>query len=393
MPATPTEETSAPGESLLRPDEGADESICQGHMAAGPEERPPAERARPAPPDHASRARPAPADQGPGEPSSEPVGGRARASGGRGGGPAPGKPAGGAVARRRGPADPVRSVMHRHHDLIATSVDAWEIAAGLEARGVTDGDARRLRHRDVFGLADELFARVPRTVRPAAPGPPEREPTGLGAKEAVLHLLPGLATALAAALHLPGPAAVAVLALTAWPALRTGPLRTDRGAVAAGCALILLALARCGPHPVGTATLAALALTLLPAAYLARWFAGSARAQLAPSHGLADFTDAVRPRLAAALAAYAATLLVLLAAVGAFRGSALGVLLFTARLLAAHGGTRTAVRVLFAACAATALCLAVLPPGPAEAVACGGAAVALAVHTLRVLPRAAAHRT
>ena len=209
----------------------------------------------------------------------------------------------------------------------------------------------------------------------------------------MLHLLPGLATTLAAALRLPGPAAVAVLVLTAWPALRTGPLRTGRGAAFALGTTALLALARCGPHPVGTATLAVLALTLLPAAYLAHWFALSARAQLAPSHGLADFADAVRPRLAAALAAYAATLLVLLAVLGDLRGTALGVLLFAARLLAVRGRTRAAGHGLAAACAAQAAGLAVLPAGPARALACGGAAVALAVHALCVLPRAAAHRT
>lgn len=301
------------------------------------------------------------------------------------------KPPGGAP-RRRGPADPVKSVMHRHHDLIATAADPWEVAAGLEARGVTDGDARRLRHRDVFGLAEELFARVPRVMRPSTPGPAARERTRLGRRDAVLHLLPGLAAVCAAAVHLPGPAALALVVLTAWPALRGGPLRVRRGAARSACVLLLLALARCGPHPVGNGTLAALALTLLPAAYLAGWFADSARAQLAPSHGLADFADAVRPRLAAALAAYAAVLLVLLAVLGTFRGCALGLLLFTARLLAVHGGTRTAAAGLAAACAAQALCLAVLPPGPAEAAACGGAAIALAAHALRLLPSASAHR-
>jgi hypothetical protein len=302
-----------------------------------------------------------------------------------------GRPPGG-LPRRRGPADPVKSVLHRHHDLIATAADPWEIAAGLEARGVTDGDARRLRHRDVFGLADELFARVPRVVRLSAPGPAARERTRLGPRDTVLQLLPGLVAICAAAVHLPGPAALGGVVLTGWPALRTGPLRTRRGAARSACVLLLLALARCGPHPVGNGTLAVLALTLLPAAYLAGWFADSARAQLAPSHGLADFADAVRPRLVAALAAYAAVLLVLLAVLGTFRGCALGLLLFTARLLAVHGGTRTAASGLAAACAAQALCLAVLPPGPAEAAACGGAAIALAAHALRLLPGASAHR-
>ncbi|BBA99930.1 hypothetical protein RVR_6767 [Actinacidiphila reveromycinica] len=294
--------------------------------------------------------------------------------------------------------------MHHHHTMIAGAADPWEVAAGLEARGVTDLDAHRLRHRDVFGLAEELFARAPHTTARSAE-PPAASPTGRprrtgpGARDLAVHLLPGLACALAAALRAPGPVAVAVLAATAWPALHGGPLRAPGRAAdrlpAAACALGLLALARCGPDPVGTGTLAVLALTLLPAAALARWFAAGARAQLAPSHSLADFADAVRPRLLAALAGYAATLLVLLAVLGSLRGSAAGVLLFAARLLAVHGAPRTAAGGLALAVAAQGLLAVLLPAtaGPAEAVACGAAALALAAHALHLVPRASAHRT
>jgi hypothetical protein len=290
--------------------------------------------------------------------------------------------------------------MHHHHAMIAGAADVWEVAAGLEARGVTDVDAHRLRHRDVFGLAEELFARVPRkaAARAAAP-PPAPRPGRPRPRDLALHLLPGAACSVAAALHAPAPVAVAVLAATAWPALHRGPLRTPGRAAArvpaALCALALLALARCGPDPVGTGTLAALALTLLPAAALARWFAASARAQLAPSHSLADFADAVRPRLLAALAGYTATLLVLLALLGSLRGSAVGALLFAARLLAVHGAPRAATAGLAAAVAAQALLVALLPvtAGTAEAAACGAAALALAAHCLHLVPRASAHRT
>ncbi|MCF3146028.1 hypothetical protein IQ293_22595, partial [Streptomyces platensis] len=61
--------------------------------------------------------------------------------------------------RAAGPADPVRMLMHRHQELCAHAVDALEIAAGLEAHGVTDRTAARFRHRDVFSLAEELYAR------------------------------------------------------------------------------------------------------------------------------------------------------------------------------------------------------------------------------------------
>lgn len=74
-----------------------------------------------------------------------------------------------AVAGRRGTADPVRALMHRHRELCERAVDPLEIAAGLEAHGVTDRTAARYRHRDVFSLAEELFARVP-----AVAGSPSR---------------------------------------------------------------------------------------------------------------------------------------------------------------------------------------------------------------------------
>ncbi|WP_432247997.1 hypothetical protein ACRAR1_09305 [Streptomyces sanyensis] len=75
---------------------------------------------------------------------------------------------------RRG-GDPVKGLLHRHRELCADAVDPLEIAAGLEAHGVTDRTAAHYRHRDVFSLAEEMFARTDRTPRsgPAAPVPPE----------------------------------------------------------------------------------------------------------------------------------------------------------------------------------------------------------------------------
>ncbi len=64
--------------------------------------------------------------------------------------------------RRRGRyVDPVRRLLHQHRELCERAVDPWEIAAGLEARGVGDRSAARYRHRDVFSLAEELYARTP----------------------------------------------------------------------------------------------------------------------------------------------------------------------------------------------------------------------------------------
>ncbi|MDX6763439.1 hypothetical protein SIN09_29560, partial [Streptomyces sp. F8] len=70
--------------------------------------------------------------------------------------------------RRRAAGDPVKALLHRHRTLCERAVDPLEIAAGLEAHGITDRTAARFRHRDVFSLAEELYARSPRTEAPAA---------------------------------------------------------------------------------------------------------------------------------------------------------------------------------------------------------------------------------
>ncbi|MGK5501576.1 hypothetical protein ACSNOF_27255, partial [Streptomyces sp. URMC 125] len=69
-------------------------------------------------------------------------------------------------------ADPVRLLLHRHGELCRGAVDPLEIAAALEAHGITDRTAARFRHRDVFSLAEELYARTPRDDGPLAAGVP-----------------------------------------------------------------------------------------------------------------------------------------------------------------------------------------------------------------------------
>ncbi|NEC23951.1 hypothetical protein G3I50_37750, partial [Streptomyces parvus] len=71
---------------------------------------------------------------------------------------------------RRGPADPVKTLLHDHRDLCERAVDPLEIAAGLEAHGLTDRTAARYRHRDVFALAEELYARMPPRAHDSATG-------------------------------------------------------------------------------------------------------------------------------------------------------------------------------------------------------------------------------
>lgn len=269
---------------------------------------------------------------------------------------------------RRGSVDPVRALMHRHRELCARAVDPLEIAAGLEAHGVTDRTAARFRHRDVFSLAEELYARVPRDGDAGDDVPPREtapaRPWGVRAALGLLVLLPGgLATATVISAYRTGAPAVgaAGAALTAaalWLCLRRGPLGTGgrggsgrsgrpggRGGRRAGTSRSaarfggrfaglpgalrtgwLLAYAACGDwllagltgeggaapgpyHPAAAAEAAVvLGLAVAPAAWCARWFAVRARRRLAASSGLDEFAAGVRPLCAATALAFLATL-------------------------------------------------------------------------------------
>ncbi|MFF7650108.1 hypothetical protein ACFZCY_09655 [Streptomyces sp. NPDC007983] len=304
---------------------------------------------------------------------------------------------------RRGSVDPVRALMHRHRELCARAVDPLEIAAGLEAHGVTDRTAARFRHRDVFSLAEELYARVPRDgdtgddARPGETGP--TRPRGVRAALGLLWLLPGaLAAASVAGAYRTGAVAVgaagAVLTAGAlWSCLRRGPLGTaGRGGRTGRCASRsaglpgalrtgwLLAYAACGdwlltgltgrtsPYDPAAACEAAvvLGLAVAPAAWLARWFAVRARRRLAASSGLDEFAAGVRPLCAATALAFLLTLppLVLTARltvpgatpdpVAEAGAGALAALLFAARLLTVHGFRAAAALGTAVACAAEA---------------------------------------
>ncbi|MET7269823.1 hypothetical protein ABZS59_01255 [Streptomyces flaveolus] len=352
------------------------------------------------------------------------------------------------AARRAG--DPVKALMHRHRDLCERAVDPLEIAAGLEAHGVTDRTAARFRHRNVFSLAEEMFARVPRDAdapaRPAAPPAPRVRGAWI-----VLALLPGLLCAAAVAglrltdgrsrLTVAVVAALAVtLALRA--ALRRGPLSagTDTGSTSTcwlvGYALLGDGLLNAavtggpdglpdgtvdGPWPVTAAPVVALALACAPAAVSAHLFAAGARRKLAASRGLTDFSASVRPLLLGTFALFLGALTALLALTGAALGESaaypqaltLGALLLPARLLAVHGFTHASRLVLTATAAAEATALATVFAGrlpgcgflaaPVEALvaawgpagvpvtACGIGALVLLVHATRRLTRASAH--
>ncbi|MFJ4869354.1 hypothetical protein [Streptomyces sp. NPDC088757] len=353
---------------------------------------------------------------------------------------APAPPAAQAAPRpRHGTADPVRVLMHRHRELCERAVDALDVAAGLEARGFTDRTAARYRHRDVFSLAEELYARVPRRREETRTAEERREPV---APWALAVLAPGAVAALAglglALTH--GPVRAAVGAAGALGlggalllAVRRGPLHAPGGrtvpaarlwtlwllAYAVGGDGLLAEVLAGGPDDLwelAPGPLLGLALAVAPAAWCAHLFARRARRRIAGSRGLADFAAAVRPLLLGTVTLQLLALAALLAPTGAGPGAlALGALLLLARLLTVHGHPETASAALAAACSAEALALASvlssrLPgpgfdalavpvrtlvdawgPGAVPTLVCGAAALGLLAHATGSLARASAH--
>ncbi|MFL4906891.1 hypothetical protein ACJ6WF_27770 [Streptomyces sp. MMS24-I2-30] len=317
-------------------------------------------------------------------------------------------------AARRGPADPVKALLHRHRDLCERAVDPLEIAAGLEAHGVTDRTAARFRHRDVFSLAEEMYVRVPRASD--APPPPARPapagqaaPAGVRADWALRTLLPGLLCGLTlAGLHLAHGrarlpvAAVGVLAVAfgVRAVLRRGPLSTPPGPHAwrpagrtrmstwwlfgyslLGDGLLGAVLSggpdglpngtADGPWPLTAAPVLALTLACAPAAWSVHLFATRARRRLADSRGLEEFAAAVRPLLFGAFALFLCVLTALAALSGAVLHEpaaspgtlALGALLLLSRLLTVHHLPHPAALALAAAAAAETLAPALVLTG------------------------------
>jgi hypothetical protein len=306
-------------------------------------------------------------------------------------------------AARRGTGDPVKALMHRHRELCERAVAPLEIAAGLEAHGVTDRTAARFRHRDVFSLAEEMYARVSRDAE-TAPGPALPPGPGVRADWVLLSVLPGaLCAATVTGLHFTeGRVRLAVatlgalaIALAVRAALGRGPLSARSHPAPAGTytsrtpastrawtywllayallgdALLTAALTG-GPsgfhaavRDLSTAPVLALTLSVAPAAWCAHLFAAGARRKLAASRGLADFTAAAKPLLLGALALFLcmSTVLVALSATVLHEPAAytttvtLAALLLLARLLTAHRFTHAPAVVLGAAAAAEAATL------------------------------------
>ncbi|MFD0349088.1 hypothetical protein ACFQ0M_29640 [Kitasatospora aburaviensis] len=265
--------------------------------------------------------------------------------------------------------------MAEHRALCERAVDPLEIAAGLEEAGLGPAEAARCRHADLFSLAEELYARVPR--RPPAPrdaGPPEIRHRRCGGvlRTAVLAALPVAAAAglggrwpalLPAAVPLvllpagaageARPARVAVgrvdsgtaagtagTATTAsadcaasaaegelgpqaapWPAgappgappRRWRPAALGHGAGVAGLLLLPLAASGAGAADgrVTAALVLAAALSAGSAEWAARWFRHVGRGHLRAAGTLAEFRARMRPVLPVAVALHLAVLAVL----------------------------------------------------------------------------------
>ncbi|MEV6055331.1 hypothetical protein [Streptomyces sp. NPDC052107] len=306
------------------------------------------------------------------------------------------------AAPRRGAADPVKALLHRHRELCERAVDPLEIAAGLEAHGVTERTAARFRHRDVFSLAEELYARVPRGGERGPESAPPPVPR-VRADWVLLTLLPGtLGAATVAGLRLTHGqprlvvAAVGILAvaLATRAALRRGPLAGPPGthawrtngtrawtlwllgyallgdgllhAVVTGGPDALPTGAPDGPWPTAVAPVLALTVACAPAAWCAHLLGAGARRRLAGSRGLEDFTAAAKPLLFATSALFLGALTALLLVCGTVlhdsvaypQALALGALLLFARLLTVHGHRHAPAVALGAAAATEAVSLA-----------------------------------
>ncbi|MFI9807316.1 hypothetical protein ACIHEJ_23640 [Streptomyces sp. NPDC052301] len=307
------------------------------------------------------------------------------------------------AAPRRGTVDPVKALLHRHRELCERAVDPLEIAAGLEAHGVTDRTAARFRHRDVFSLAEELYARVPHGGEPC-PEPVAPPVPGIRADWVLLTLLPGvLAAATAAGLRLThgqprlltALGGLLAVALATRAALRRGPLARPTGTHAwhaasgtrawtlwlLGYALfgdgLLRAVLDAGPDalptgtpdgswPTATAPALALVLACAPAAWCAHLLTAGARRRLAGSRGLKDFTAAAGPLLFGTFTLFLGALTALLLLCGTVlhepaacpQALTLGALLLLARLHVVHHHRRAPALTLGAAAATEAAAVA-----------------------------------
>jgi len=125
--------------------------------------------------------------------------------------PEPGVPRDGRERRR---ADLLARLTRDHDALCTQAADRYEIAAGLEAAGVTDRQARMtFGVASVFELAEAVYRIVPRRLALVdAPDDPWRRPIGHHLLRGLLYALPSLLYVLALRTVHPGTAVVLLLA-------------------------------------------------------------------------------------------------------------------------------------------------------------------------------------
>ncbi|MFC1417391.1 hypothetical protein [Streptacidiphilus cavernicola] len=221
------------------------------------------------------------------------------------------------------PADPVHDLLVRHLPLCETAVDPLEIAAELEAAGIGPGTAGRYRHSDVFSLAEELYARVPRrpsALRVPPPESPWRRRAGPSLGIGLLYLLPcaalWLARSTGGAARGPGVALTVAGLLALVAAVGSGQGR-GRGPEHPFLARLGFALGLAGLLGLGvTGGLAlpvatALACSVGAADWCARWFRHIGWGHLGAARSQSEFRERMRPVLPVALFLYLTALSVL----------------------------------------------------------------------------------
>lgn len=311
---------------------------------------------------------------------------------------------------------------------------------------MTDRTAARFRHRDVFSLAEEMYARVARDGEATAHDAETPATPGTRAYWTVLALVPGaLGAGVVAGLRLThGQPRLAVAAFGALAvafglrlALRRGPLSSSHGTTGATlawtCWLIAYALlgdgllsaglngGPVGNWPLATAPCWPSPWPALPPPGAPTCSSAALAAGFTTSRGLEEFAASVQPLLLGAFGLFVCTLFALLALCGAvldeppaYAGAgALGALLLLARLLTARGFAHAPALALAAvgtveAAALTTVYAARLPgcsflatpvdalvdtwgPGAVPALVCAAGAGILLLHASRTLTRASAH--
>ncbi|GAA2710722.1 hypothetical protein [Streptomyces luteosporeus] len=194
-------------------------------------------------------------------------------------GPPPGR------SRPRWAADPIAELAREMAEVCAAAVHPDEIAAVLEAGGLTGEQiAERYGRRDAFELATELFALVPRAHPEPGPRPdPWRVSPGRFGLRSVVFTLPGLGYALGSPLpdgpherfgQPAGTSALVASALVAWALNQALAHRAYVRLAAGGRAAAARRLA--AGAPLAAALAAAAALALAAPARTAAFAAGQA---------------------------------------------------------------------------------------------------------------------